>query len=70
MADFVYPDGVHVISATEVLKKKQSHLEKSRRLIPNNAWLDSLPLPVLDPKFERDTGRQDSGIERHLMLTN
>lgn len=70
LADFVYPDGVQVMSATEVLKKKQSHLEKSRRLTPQNAWLDSLPIPALDPKYERDTGRQDSGIERHLMLTN
>lgn len=71
LADFAFPDGVRVISATEVLRRKQSHIEKCKRPTPQGApWLDSLPIPALDPKYERDTGRQDSGIERHLMLTN
>lgn len=70
LADFIYPDGVQVISASEVLKKKQSHIDKAKRNLPQSAWLDSIPFTGLDPQHQKDLGRHPSGIQRHFMLTN
>jgi len=73
LADFAFPNGVQVISAQDVLHQKQSHIHKCSLPTPQSpeaAWLDSLPIPALEPHYERDAGRHDSGIERHLMLTN
>lgn len=75
LADFAFPDGVQVISAQQVLHLKQSHQAKTSiptPMSPEAAWLDSLPIPAIhsNENKEIDASRQDSGIERHLVLTN
>lgn len=74
LADFVYPDGIHAISAQEVLTSKKLHREKMsvpQPVGPDAAFLDSLPIPPLGDKiYEKETFRYNSSIEKHFQLTN